>query len=83
MLLPNEMQISCRPYMARAHTNRRFLIAASDGAARTGPRAIRPVGCMRGLGHTLSEVQGAVSVTAMPPGSSQQLVSSLNQSSGT
>jgi hypothetical protein len=44
------MQINCRPYMARAHTNRRFLIAASDGAARTGPRAIRPVSCICGLG---------------------------------
>jgi hypothetical protein len=36
--------------MARAHTKRRFLIAASDGAARTGPRAIRPVSCICGLG---------------------------------
>ncbi len=48
----NGMQISCRPYKARAHTNQCFRFAASDGAARTEPRAYRPVGCICGLGHT-------------------------------
>ena len=48
--LPNGRQISCRPYEARAHTNKCFHFAASDGAARTEPRADRPVGCICGLG---------------------------------
>jgi hypothetical protein len=42
--------------MARAHTNRPFLIAASDGAARTGPRAIRPVSCICELGGAFPEL---------------------------
>ena len=46
------MQISCRPYTARARTIYRFLSAASDVAARAEPRADRPVGCICGLGGT-------------------------------
>ena len=38
--LPNGVQISCRPYIARAHTIIRFLFAASDGAAHTEPALI-------------------------------------------
>ena len=52
VLRPNEMQISCRPYKARAHINKRFHFAASDGAARADLRADRPVSCICGLGGT-------------------------------
>jgi len=50
------MQISCRPYRARAHTNKRFRFAASDGAARAELRAVRPVGCICGLGSSGRDV---------------------------
>src|SRR5687768_3211005 len=47
------MQISCRPYTARARTIYRFLSAASDVAARAEPRADQPVGYICGLGGAI------------------------------
>jgi hypothetical protein len=51
----NGRQISCRPYEARAHTNKRFRFAASDGAARTELRAVRPDSCICGLGCAVNK----------------------------
>jgi hypothetical protein len=48
------MQISCRRSCLRPH-KWSFLTALEEGDARAGPCALRPVGCMRGLGRSVSQ----------------------------
>ena len=52
---PNDMRISCG-LSSRARTNLRCAGAIGDQCPG-GARAIRPVGCMRGLGRTCSELR--------------------------
>ncbi len=48
-LRPNDLRISCRPSSPRPH-KATFHSAPEESCARAEFRALRPVGCMRGLG---------------------------------
>jgi hypothetical protein len=65
---PNDMRISCRRSCPRPHKPTLPLAAPSEGAARSEPRARRPVGCMRGLGG------GRLGVQVHGPGLNEQAV---------